>query len=326
VGDILKAQMVDLLLKEPVGQIVAFNILASREKNLLSEKLLKNFLSYSLAAFTENKIANTEDLISQFEDVARGKRPINGSKKFFLFTCKRHAPSVTETSTVSNVIELGTLKRNILKDSITVSGHGALLSNPDPTDPAIEYAINELNTISDKYRFGAKLGGNPKRPLFWITPSIKKERLVAISAKCADRVRDRLGLIHYENNNALVEIQIPGNVILGHESARPTFIEAVSHSRFRVSPDTIKAKKRSAWGWTVDLAKFADQLPQIDGLPERVVKPIDCNEDIGLKFRPIGCTTSSRGNGLQDNDVAFVKRLSNGIYLDSLKQAILDYF
>ena len=166
--------MVDLLLKEPGGQIVAFNILASREKNLLSENLLKNFLSYCLAAFTEDRIANTEDLISQFEDVARGKCPIKGSKKVFLFSCKRHAPSVTETSTVSNIIELGTLKRNILKDSITVSGHGAFLSNPDPTDPAIEYAINELNTISDKYRPGAMLGGNPKRPFFGSLLQLKK--------------------------------------------------------------------------------------------------------------------------------------------------------
>ncbi len=318
--------MVDLLLREPSGQIVAFNILASREKNLLSENFLKIFLSHCLKAFKEDGVANTEELISQFEDVAREKRPINGSPKSFLFVCKRRTPSVTERSTVCNVIKIGTLKRNILKDSLTTSGHGVLLSNPDPTDPAIEYAVEELNTISDKYRSGAKLGGNPKRPLFWITPSIEKERRVNTSSERADCVRDRLGLINYGNNKALVEIQIPGNVILEHESARPTFIDAVSLSRFRVSPDTIKAEKRSAWGCTVDLAKFTDQWPQIDGLPERVVSPIDCNENLGLKFKHIGRTTSSRGNGLQDNDEAFAKRLSNGTHLDSLKQDILDLF
>lgn len=318
--------MLNLLLKEPVGQIVAYNILATRENNLISEKLLKKFLSHCLAAFTEESVTETRDLISQFGDVARGKRPVSGSKNNFLLACKRSTSSVSVSSVVCNVIELGTLKRNIFKDSSTMSGHGFIPSGLDPTNPNIKYVIERINKTTDKYRPSAKLGGNPKCPLLWITPSIEKERRKKTSVNCADYIRDRLGLIDRGKNQILVEIKIPGKILVAHESGRPTIFDAVSHSRFRVSPDTRKAIKRSAWGCTVDLEKFANKNMKIDGLAERIVKPIDCTGKANLKFEYIGCTSFTRGKSDKDNDLAFAKRFENSIYLDTLKQEILDMF
>ena len=325
-GDILKERMVDLLLSEPKGQIVAYNALASLDNNLISDDLLRQFFMKCFEAFIEDEITKTDDLISQFEDVARGKRPVSRPPKKFLLICKRFTPSITRKTTVCNVIEFDTLKTFILKDSTTVSGHGVALSNPDPTDSALADSIEELNKIPDKYQSGARLGGDSKRPFFWITPSIENERQVKSAEKCGDYIRDRLGLIHREPNQILIEIQIPGEAILEHENSRPTFFDALSHRRFRVQPDTNTARRRSAWGYTVDLAKFANKRPQIDGLPERIVKPIDCTASLGLKFKHIGNIVVVRGNSPEDNDTAFAKRLSSGANLTTLKQEILELF
>lgn len=100
--------------------------------------------------------------------------PVGMPTKKFLLICKRLTPSITKKITVCNIIEFNTLKTFILKDSATVSDHGVALSNPDPTDSAFADSIEELNKIPDKYQSGARLGGNSKRPFFWITPSIEK--------------------------------------------------------------------------------------------------------------------------------------------------------
>jgi len=317
----LKKQMVDLLLSEPEGQIIAYNALATRDSKIVSEKLLKDFFSQCLNAYQEDKVTSTDDLISQFELVASGKRPIKGEKKIFLLKCDKISTLLNKKYESSNVIEFSTLKGYIINYSCSASGHGSILTNPDPTDPCFEESIKELNNITNKYQINAKLGGNSKRPFFWITNS---NILVRKINKRADYIRDILGLIHYEPSHILIEIKIPGRTIIKSKNARPTFMDALSHTRFRIKPDTVLARQRSAWGCTVDLNKLALKKKKIDGLPERIVNQVDCTEDLGLSFSYIGEVKTFRGDTVADDDIAFVKYLRRNVNFTSLKQEILD--
>ena len=321
----MKERMIDLLLKEPIGRIVACNIFAALEENLIKRELLKTFLENCLQAFTEVTVLTTEDLIGQFEDVARGDRPISNRRQF-LFACTKRTTAMTEDSEFSTVMEIGTLNGYLISDSALADGHASFVSNPDPTDPMLRDAIDLLNGRTDIYRSNAYLGGNPNRPLFWITPSemLLAERRDNSLENLGDAIRDLLGLIRYEDSIPLVELRIPGNRLRCQKHARPTFADAGTHRRFRIRPDTSRARQRSGWGCTVHLRLFANGNTNINGASERVVDPAALNADLDVEFEFAGFTETTRGNTIEDDDAAFAERVCYGINLSELKDFFED--
>ena len=318
--------MIDLLLAKPVGIIVACNILASLDEGLLSCTKVEEFLTKCLEAFKEDKVPTTEELIVQFEDVARGERPFSGSGgSMFVLACTKRTTSIKDDREFSTITEVGTFKEHLVLDSALADGHASFLSNPDPTDPALKDAIDKLNGRTDFYRPGARLGGNPARPLFWIVPTdrLSEERTKTRAEDLGDAFRDLLGLIHYEDKVPLVEICIPGDRMRSHKHARPTFADAGTNVRFRPYKDA-KHPKRSGWGCTVHLLRFVNGDKIIDGVPERVVEPIAFNSHLGVRFEFVGFTKTVRGNSAKDNHTAFYKRLHHGTKLSILRSTLLD--
>lgn len=211
-------------------------------------------------------------------------------------------------------------------DSACQLGHASVGSNPDPTDPALKDAIDRLNGRTDIYRPNARLGGNPYRPLFWIVPTklLSTERQNNSLENLGNAVRDRLGLIHYEENIILVEIRIPGNRLQRRRHARPTIADAGSHRRFRIYPDASHSRRRSGWGWTIHLGRFARGNTIIDGAPERVVEPTDFNARLGAKLEFAGVTKTTRGSMENDDDAASANRVCCGTNCRSLTAYLLD--
>ena len=81
----MKERMIDLLLSEPIGRIVACNIIAALEENVIESDTLKALLRNCVQAFTEDEVTTPEELVGQFEHVARGDRPrTSGRRRKFL--------------------------------------------------------------------------------------------------------------------------------------------------------------------------------------------------------------------------------------------------
>lgn len=326
----MKERMIDLLLSKPLGRIFACNSLAAVGENVLTRKLLKDSLENCVQAFIEDKnnVGTTKRLVGLFEDVARGDRPITSSRRRkFLFASKKRTPTI-KNAEFSNVMKVSVLSEHLVSDSALAHSHATFVSNPDPTDTKLKDALDRLNGRTDIYRFDASLGGNLDRPLFWIAPSdiLSTVRQNNSLEKLGDIVRDRLGLIDEEEDAALVEIRIPGNRLQRRTHARPTVADAGIHRRFRIRPDANRARRRSGWGWTVDLRRFANGDTIIDGAPERIVEPINFDTYLGAKLEFAGVIKTLRGNTAGDDDEAFAKRICYGVSRSSLKKSLLDIF
>ncbi|KJU85185.1 hypothetical protein MBAV_002623 [Candidatus Magnetobacterium bavaricum] len=309
-----KNDIVDLLLKKPAGIIVACNIVKSLHEKLIDKNEVEEFMGNAIDAFMEDRVKTTKALVTQLSDVASGIRPIGGKRRPFFFACVNQGNIGKKK--ISTILTVSTLKKRLILDPDLDLAHNAFVSYADPLDPSLEDAIDNLNGRPYIYRPNAKLGGNPNRPLFWITPSknIKKKRLrYRTYTALGNTIRDLLGLVHYKKGVPLVEIRIPGERLRGLQHASPTFADAGEHRRFKVYPDSSRARKKSGWGWTVNLEQFHSGSPGIDGVEERVVESTCLCANLEPELQYCGFTDTIRGNTAKDDDIAFANRLLSDV-------------
>jgi len=161
------------------------------------------------------------------------------------------------------------------------------------------------------WRVALKDGATLGRPggVVWLTLS---HTLVAdiASVDAADRVRNRLGLVHHASGVALLAIRIESGVMAGKKVGRPTFADAGSHRRFRSMADKSVNRRRKTWGCSVDLSLLAGGEKWVDGVPERVACPLSRREAVSVEIRYLGETRTDLGSDPAD-DVAFAERLSS---------------
>ena len=144
----------------------------------------------------------------------------------------------------------------------------------------------------------------------------------------ADRARDVLGLVHRKPPDVLVALYFPWAVMDKVRSARPTFMDAGDHRRFRARAGARHRQRMTAWGHTVDLAKVSAKAKNVDGLPERVCGEIDSGAlaPTGrFGFTPLGRVTTKRGHkaDTHGNHAAFARRMANGRTNRKLANALL---
>jgi len=303
--------LVDLLFEKPRGAIVVCNIIDCLDEALVDTPFLRAFIGAAEAAFNQEKPKTTINVVGMLAKVARGELPVSVSgapsiARNFLCRCSIAAAPLYDTC--SCVLEVGRFKEDLVSDARVNERHGFFLSNPDPADPELRRAIESLNGRDDIFRTDAELGGGPV-PLFWVCPT---ERLSPRTAahRTGDEARDALGMIQHGSGVALIEIRSPANKLVSVKWARPTFADAGIHSRFRTVNDDRTNPSISGWGFTVDLARFAAGAPVLDGLPERVVEPLEFNRDLEAQFSFVGGTTLTRGlTAAKDDDEAFAQRV-----------------
>lgn len=319
--------MIGLLCSEPLGQIVGSNIVDARANNLVDDGMLKAFLENCVLSYTEDRVKTTEELVAQFIKTARGLLPQDPkTRRCFSFMCTKRTRAMATWREFSTVTELGTFKKHLVSDS-AVKGHASFLTNPDPADPMLAVAIATLNGRPGIYQRGARLGGG-KNAMFWIAPARKLEELRArlTPQDLGDAVRDLLGLVHYEADRVLVEIRFPNEKVTSRRHARPTFADAGEHRRFRTLPDGAEARRRPGWGHTVDLKRLFRGDAVIDGIPERVVAPLEFDDSLNPRFEFAGASRTTRGSTSDDNDAAFASRILGSRTVANLEAELLAVF
>jgi hypothetical protein len=317
-------RLLDLLFQEPIGVIAACNIVDCLDECLIDTPFVRDFLDAAKAAFVRENPKSTKQLVGMLAKVTRGELAVTASGYPSIarsFLCGCAAPATTTYAAYSHVLDVGTFKRYLVSDANLDFGHASFLSNPDPADPELERTIASLNGRDDIFRPDAKLGGGPV-PLFWVCPTDRLSIRIA-AHRTGDGARDALGLIDYLTAVALIEIRFPAKKIVSVKWARPTYADAGAHSRFRIVNDDKAGVNLSDWGCTVDLGRFAASELVLDGLPERVVKPLAFARDLEAKFSFVGGTASARGLTATDDDGAFAQRLLRGRSTSDLRDRLM---
>jgi len=123
-----------------------------------------------------------------------------------------------------------------------------------------------------------------RRPLAWVTPTEHLDELrqqYPDPNELATVVRNRLGLSHYDQDQLLLEVEYPDDVVSTLEFAAPTFLEGGAGVIFRARFCS------DSWGRAVNLETLGD------GLPEAVHRPIPFSSR--FRIRRIGRTRTDPG-------------------------------
>lgn len=178
--------------------------------------------------------------------------------------------------------------------------------------------------------------GTLGRGIIWLTKKDVFERRIKELPRDgsydteADRARDALGLIHHQPEAVLVALHFPVPAAADdHKVGRPTFMDAGAHRRFRTRAQTVKQRKRTAWGHAVDLKKYSEKRKYFDGLPERISTPIlrkQLGDDKKIDIIPLGRITLPRDfhrTDLKAGDKRYANTLRAGRSISVLKTAML---
>ncbi len=190
------------------------------------------------------------------------------------------------------------------KDLRRLSGKMILLPALGAGGSGYKWLVRDPVSVS--LRRGKTLGR--RTGLLWITQRKEVEPYINFT-DAADRVRDRLGLIHYKSRRRLLRLRIRPTMLAGKSVGRPTFADAGSHRRFKAAADKAANRRRQSWGFSADLSLFEGGAKWIDGAPERVVCPLKTEDVESVEIQYLGEVSITRGSAPND-DEAFAQRLS----------------
>lgn len=303
----MKKEFVKILCSSSKGLILGCNIMDAIVSGLVDRNLAIKILKSCLLSFDPNKHKSSEDVILLFENIASGK--LGG--KCYYFACSQKAKTISGKGIkFANATKFNTFLRRMVHPADRLSSIGSrIIQNSNPSSPAFIRNLEKNAFGKCKLRkdgFIGREGG-----LIWITeyPNIKNLQKLPYDIR-TDRARNKLGLVHYDKRHTIIVfLFFTGDDISKQRNSRPTFVDAGSHSRFKTLPDDIKNKKRSGWGYTVDLEKFVSDQKIIDGLPERVVESISTNVKKEIDFWISGALFNNSFNDGPHNDDEFRKRL-----------------
>jgi len=316
----------DHLLTVPRGRIVAGNILDGLDEGLFGEDLVREVLDWWHGLFVhriagtyggrlprrrlEAELMNTLDLLLLEERKPRGFRPGVSKPEFRLRCAREPTKKEADRDFVSVAPAHGFVFHLVSRNERRrLIGKGAIRIEHEPTKGEIDaIVLKGARVVALRHRRTIGRRGG----VLWVTPAkdVKKDM---VGPGAADRVRDRLGLIHRVAGEALLAVHLPSISIKAEESGRPTFADAAGHARFKTRPDRARNRRRSTWGYTLDLERLAGGERSLDGLPERVVLAIPAGRIGRLQVRPLGHLTLTRGaasaaRGVDDHE-SFAGRL-----------------
>ncbi|MEJ8859722.1 hypothetical protein WKW79_34560 [Variovorax robiniae] len=279
-------------MSEPLGQIVACNIVRCGRSRLVDRRLIHAALCTALEQFERDRPAHCTGLIGLL---------MNEWQTHYF-----HGPAAVVTAKSPGRVLLHNIIRyeyflGMLTNDVVAAEN---LLSPDPcgtADGSLKMrALCSLSGRSDVLRPDGEFG----RATLWLTPDDL--------AQDADQVRDLLGLVHHGPGLALMCVDIPASAMGATESFRPTFAAAGSHRRFRQRPDR---RTPRGFGRAVDLAKHCQQPIDrpVDGGVEIIAKPQRLH-GLGATWTCLGCTIRSgepetQDVGSREYDERFVRRL-----------------
>jgi hypothetical protein len=308
--------MLTLLCTDPLGIILLCNIVDGLMDDSISGAYVGHLLIACRRRYCADRSMTATDLVDVIDKTTSAASGPAGAATCLL-ACRPPLADPCRDVDVGTVMEFGKLSACFLRPSAAISGHGGALAHPDPGDPDLWDAIANLSGRADVFEDTARLGGGP-RPLFWLTPAALLPTGGPACPELAESVRDQLGLIHFVTGHILIALGLAGAALRGVTSARPTFLDAGAHRRFRHRPDAPPGPCGQGWGMTAHLGGVLHSAANVDGLPERVSEPIAIKDAGYVGVRPLGEVRTNRGLEVTDDDRAFADRLLRGRTSDEL--------
>ncbi len=278
-----KEEFVKYLLKCNRGAVFGCNVVSAVEKNLVNKALFKRF-AVECADEIEKLTNKLPDAVIYMLDRISKKYPLASRKQTYLLQCSLNGYSIDKQKHFAYVTKSRVFFGKNAKIDTTKRSWGVYY-NP----LAGRYAENYTFKLRD-VELKESVLGNPKGVL-WITDFEKlMAHLKGVSEEDrTDRARDILGLAHYKAGEQLVIVKVPGDLVGDNDNARPVFPDAGAHDRFKAIADNTDNIGNKHWGYTVDLEKLSlleklssnedKEKVEIDGMPERVCKPIPVPEN-----------------------------------------------
>jgi hypothetical protein len=161
-------------------------------------------------------------------------------------------PRVPPSAGCSRVMHV----RDLLRNNIEKSKLGFLIW-PTPTREQMDLLVTRGPRAAKGYM-------RTHRAYAWVTPTAELERALKAhesSAEPASAARRLLGLLHFQEDEFLVEIDYPSPTSEGAYLVLPTFVEGCPSLVFRGS------SHEDGWGRAVDLETLNDGLPEAIHLP-----------------------------------------------------------
>ena len=337
-----KREFVNKLVAKNLGRIVICNVVDGHAEGLLMKIDVKQYFEWwiDLCAHLESQSKkgsqSDNEVLAAMNTLRNGKYPRTfkaGEKRLdFRFRCPKRRPRKQR-----RFRELcSTVPAWVLRDVIddTTKNELAAKSIHFPANDSSDWADDFVRTmmdIPDSLRTGRLGAGKSigRSGIVWITGKPILDEELNGYEQPADRARDVLGLVHQEPPKVLVALHFPWAVMDKVRSARPTFMDAGDHRRFRAQADARHRRRMASWGHTVDLEKVSAKAKNVDGLPERVCGEIDSGAlaptDGKFGFNPLGRVTTegSHDANTHDNNAAFARRMANGRTDRELANALL---
>lgn len=278
-------QLANMLVNNPQGLIYIANIIHSEEDGLMTRNDISVFLSGIPSRLDDE--SDITEMLMQIALYSFQYLHESGSD----FACARPVslPHFAPKDQVRTIIPAVLLLELFDPDSLTDS------YNYDYVDGRGLHGKPLAARFTDRLRERAfvlkpnAMLGHPQIGFFWVTP-LDDVPAHHTTSPLAEAIRDYLGLIHEtkELANNLLELCMPCGLLEPYAKARPTFIEGVNHTRFRVRSDHSDAQLATDSGFAVDLYLMLKNNTVIDGAKEIVIKRLPLSNgliDVGEPFR-----------------------------------------
>lgn len=330
-----KREFVDALVATDPGRIVVCNVVDGHAEGHLKQIDVKRYFEWWIDLCVHQGLRSITQKLAGMGTLQNGKYPrsfkAGVQRPDFLFRCPKRRPrkqrKFEELCSAVPALVLREVIDDTTRDALKAKSiHFPATHSSDWTDDFVKSMID----LPDSLRTGRIGSGKSigRSGSIWITGKpILDEKLDGYDQP-ADQTRDVLGLVHRKPPDVLVAFHFPWAVTDKVRSARPTFMDAGDHRRFRAQAGARHRQRMVAWGHTVDLAKASANAKNMDGLPERVCGEIDSGAlaPTGVfGFTPLGRVTTERGHGADThgNDAAFAQRMANGRTNSKLADALL---
>ena len=332
-----KQEFVKALVKEDLGRIVVCNVVDGHADGHLMKTDVKQYFEWWIDLCKHKGLKSITSRLAAMNTLQNSKYPndfkVGVKRPDFRFRCPERRPRKQGKfqelcSTVPGLV-LSEVIDDTTRDALKAKSiHLPVNHSNDWADDFVR-AMMDIPDSLRTGRLGAGKSIGRHSGSVWITGKPILDKKLAGYGQPADRARDVLGLVHRKPPEILVAIHFPWAVTGEVPSARPTFMDAGGHRRFRAQADARHRRRMAAWGHTVDLAKVSAKAKNVDGLPERVCGAIDSGAlaPTGGKFgfTTLGRVTTKRGHSAEThgNDAAFARRMANGRTNCELANALL---
>lgn len=274
---------VDIMMNFQRGISFCCNAIDGYTNGLLLKNILADYLEKCAAeydSYISRRGTPTNDVVWAMMAYVSRNIPTHSVRGYWLSNW-RFGSGVGDSEEIGTVFNVGKFLKDI---SLSTWWKRWGQGETDLADSKVPIGFQFQDYTVD-LKPGVKIGRTDS--LLWFT----KLNLLATlfsptpTTNITDRLRDFLGLCHYNKDQGLAIYIYNGSWLNGVINARPTCIDSLPHTRFKAIQDTLIYRADVHWGHTVDLEKLSSGLPNIDGGPERISLPlVPKNDQIRIRF------------------------------------------